>query len=166
MQARQTLLPPREDLLQDRHQGTVSERSDSSVRLQREAVPRRDQLQRGVRLHQRHAGRQQMRDGRQRRLREHAGYGHDQPNLLQAVHAGPVLRGRMAGRSKNAAKLESLARRRAAQTEGQMRMSTRLQENRRDLEGGCGRVGEQQSDIIERLPAAGGEPGEVSQRQC
>lgn len=47
-------------------------------------------------------------------------------------------------------------------TESQMRMSTRLQEDRRELGRGSGGAGKQQSDLAEWLPATRGEPGEIS----
>lgn len=53
LQTRQTVLPAGGNLLQDRHERAVSERTDSAVRSQREAVSRWDQLQRGVRMYKR-----------------------------------------------------------------------------------------------------------------
>lgn len=129
LQTRQIVLSPGEDLLQDRHEGTVSERTDSVVRLQHAAVPRRDQLQRRVRMYERYEGRRQMREGRQRRLRKHAGHGEDQQNVLQAVHAGTVYRGRVVSRSENAEKRPLVAEERVA-AESQMRMPAWLQEDR------------------------------------
>lgn len=105
-----------------------------------------------------------MRGGRERRVREHTRHGDDQSNLLQAVHAGPLYRGRMVGRAANVEEPAFPLARGAAATEGQMRMPTWLQEDRRQR-GSIGATGEQQFDLAERLPATCGQLGKVSQRK-
>lgn len=51
-------------MLQDRYKRTVSEWADSVVRLQRETVPRWNQLQRRVWMYQYHERRWQMQEER------------------------------------------------------------------------------------------------------